>query len=144
MQRLPRPLFHVQIAQLMHLSKKYIPTSKSTAWNNPKFHELMHIVDDISQFGAPQNFCAQQPESLLIVAAKQSGRRAQKRHEGVVYELQAAQRLCYSFMINTVHDRIQNGTPAPSLQKPVDSIVQDGGFFPTECPLHVERSNLLD
>jgi hypothetical protein len=76
------------IAQLMHFSKKYIPTSKSTAWNYPKFHELMHIVDDISQFGAPQNFCAQRPESLLIVAAKQPGRRAQKRHRGVVYELQ--------------------------------------------------------
>jgi hypothetical protein len=109
------------IAQLMHLSKKYIPTSKSTAWNYPKFHELMHIVDDMSRFGAPQNFCAQRPESLLIVAAKQPGRRAQKRHEGVVYELQAAQRLCYSLMINTVHDRIQNGTPAPPLTKPVDS-----------------------
>jgi hypothetical protein len=51
------------IAQLMHLSKKYIPTSKSTAWIYPKFHELMHIVDDISRFGAPQNFCAQRPES---------------------------------------------------------------------------------
>jgi hypothetical protein len=73
----------------------------------------MHIVDDMSQFGTPQNFCAQRPESLLIVAAKQPGRRAQKRHKGVVYELQAAQRLCYSLMINTVHVCIQNGTPAP-------------------------------
>ncbi len=81
----------------------------------------MHIVDDISRFGAPQNFCVQRPESLLIVAAKQPGRRAQKCHEGVVYELQAAQRLCYSIMIkNTVHDRIQNGTPAPPLRKSVD------------------------
>jgi hypothetical protein len=32
----------------------------------------------------PQNFCTDRPESLLIVAAKQPGRRAQKRHEGVV------------------------------------------------------------
>ena len=67
------------IAKLMHMSKKYIPTSKSTAWNYPKFHELTHIVDDmLMRFGAPQNFCAQRPESLLIVAAKQPGRRAQK------------------------------------------------------------------
>ena len=48
-----------------------------------------------------------------IVATKQPGRCAKKRHEGVVYELQAAQRLCYSLMINTVHVCIQNGTPAP-------------------------------
>ncbi len=79
------------IGQLVYLSKKYIPTSKYTAWNYPKFHELMHIVDDMSQFGAPQNFCAQRPEALLIVAAKQPGRGAQKHHKGVVYELQAAQ-----------------------------------------------------
>ena len=64
------------IAKLMHMSKKYIPTSISMAWNYPKFHELMHIVDDMMQFGAPQNFCAQRPESLLIVATKQPGRRA--------------------------------------------------------------------
>jgi hypothetical protein len=66
----------------------------------------MHIVDDMSRFGAPQIFYAQRPESLLLVAAKQPGWRAQKRHKGVVYELQAAQRLCYSFMKNTVHDCI--------------------------------------
>ena len=65
------------IAKLMHMSKKLIPTSKATALNYPKFHELTHIVDDMMRFGAPQNFCAQRPESLLIVAAKQPGRRAQ-------------------------------------------------------------------
>jgi hypothetical protein len=97
------------IAKLMHLSMKYIPTSRSTAWNYPKFHELMHIVFDMR----PQNFCAQQPESLLIVPAKQPGRHAQKGHKGVVYELQAAQRLCYLLVINTVHDCIQHGNPAP-------------------------------
>jgi hypothetical protein len=78
-------------AKLMHLSKKYSLTFKGTAWNYPKFHELMHILDDMSQFGAHKNFCAQQPESLLIGAAKQPGWRAQKCHEGVV-----AQRCCYS------------------------------------------------
>jgi hypothetical protein len=102
-----KAIVSLSIAQLMPLSKKYIPTSKSTAWNYPKFHEMMHIVDDMSRFGAPQNFCAQRPESLFIVAAKQPGRGAQKRHIGVVYELQAAQRLCYLLMINTVHNRIQ-------------------------------------
>jgi hypothetical protein len=80
----------------------------------------MHIVDCMSRFRVPQNFCSYLLESLLIVAAKQPGRRAQKRHKGVVYELQAPQRLCYSLMINTVHGHIQNGTPAPTLKKPVD------------------------
>jgi hypothetical protein len=44
------------ITKIMHSSKQYIPTSKSTAWNYPNFHELMHIVDDMSRFGVPQIF----------------------------------------------------------------------------------------
>ena len=79
------------------------------AWKFPKFHELLHIVDDMSRFGSPVNFCAQRPESLLIPAAKHPGRQAQKRIEGSAYELQAAQRLMYSFMIDTVHTRIWDG-----------------------------------
>jgi hypothetical protein len=105
------------IAKLMHLSKKYIPTSKSTNWNYPKFHELMHIVDDMSQFGVHLNFCAQRSKSLLIFAAKQPDWRTQKCHKDVVYEVQAAQRLFYSLMINTAHDCIQNDTPSPPPKK---------------------------
>ena len=75
-------------------------------WNFPKFHELLHLVDDMIRFGASTNFCAQRPESLLILAAKKPGRRAQKRHGNSKYELQAAQRLAYSCMIDTVHSRI--------------------------------------
>lgn len=100
------------IRKLMKMCQQYIPTSKENAWNFPKFHELLHILDDMSRFGSPLNFCAQRPESLLIQAAKQPGRRAQKRHEGALYDLQAAQRLCYSLMIDRVHSRIQDGAPA--------------------------------
>ena len=81
----------------------------------------MHIGDDMSRFGAPQNFYAQQPESLFNIAAKQPGRHAKKHYKGVEYELQAAQKLCYSLMINTVHDCIQNGTPASPFKKQVDT-----------------------
>ena len=49
------------------------------------------------------NFCAQHPESLLISAAKYPGRHPQKQIEGSAYELQSAQRLVYSFMIDTIH-----------------------------------------
>jgi hypothetical protein len=38
----------------------------------------------------------------------------------VVYELQAAQGLCYSLMIHTVHDCIQYGNPVPPPKKQVD------------------------
>ena len=43
-------------------------------WNFPKFHELLHIVDDMIWFGVLTNFCAQQPESALLkLAAKKPG-----------------------------------------------------------------------
>ena len=54
---------------------------------------MLHIVDDIARFGAPRNFNAERPESLLIAVAKRPGRRAKKRHAGSLYELQSAQRL---------------------------------------------------
>ena len=94
------------IQVLMDMCRNRIPTSKSDRWNVPKFHELLHIVQDMVRFGAPMNFCAQRPESLLIPAAKQPGRRAQKRHAGSTYELQAAQRLSYSLLIDVIYQRI--------------------------------------
>ena len=69
---------------------------QATAWKFPKFHELLHLVDDIERFGAPINYCAQcLVESMLIPVAKKPWRCAQKRQQGVAYELQVAQRLSY-------------------------------------------------
>ena len=64
---------------------------------------MLCVVDEIEQFGAPRNLNAERPESLLIKAAKRPGRRAQKRHAACVYELQSAQRLAESFLIDLVH-----------------------------------------
>ena len=101
--------FLYSLRKLMSWCTTRIPTrdESGSKWNFPKFHELLHIVDDMIRFGATINFCAQRPESLLINAAKKPGRRrAQKRHEGSKYELQSAQRLAFSCMIDTVHSRI--------------------------------------
>lgn len=118
------------IRKFMEMCKSSIPIKKENAWKFPKFHELLHVVDDISRFGSPANFCAQRPESLLISAAKQPGRRAQKRTTGSAYELQAAQRLTYSFMIDTVHGRIwEKDLLVPDSKDEVDyeSTITTGG-----------------
>jgi hypothetical protein len=52
---------------MMRWCKTRIPTTKSARWNFPKFHELLHIIDDMIRFGASTNVCAQQPESLLAL-----------------------------------------------------------------------------
>ena len=98
--------YRASIVAQMQMCIDFIPTVRETSWKFPKFHELLHIVDDIERYGAPMNYCAQRPESLLIPVAKKPGRRAQKRQQGVRYELQAAQRLAYSVMIDTVYSRL--------------------------------------
>jgi hypothetical protein len=103
------------------MCKEDIPTDNSSKWKFPKFHELLHIVDDMTRFGATTNFCALRPESLLIPVAKQPGRRAQKRHEGSMFELQAAQRLSLSLMIATMHQRIWKTTSEANDDPPVKS-----------------------
>jgi hypothetical protein len=94
------------IQALMAMCVARIPSDKINAWNLPKFHELLHLADDMERFGASINFSAQRPESLLIPAAKLPGRRAQKRHEGSLYEIQSAQRLADTHIINIMYDRI--------------------------------------
>ena len=75
---------------------------ENNTWNFPKFHELLHLGDDMERYGASINFSAQRPESLLIPAAKLPGKRAQKRHDGSSYEIQSAQRLADTHIINTI------------------------------------------
>jgi hypothetical protein len=72
--------FLYSLRKLMSWCTTRIPTrdEEGSKWNFPKFHELLHVIDDMIRFGAPTNFCAQRPESLLIKAAKEPGRRAQK------------------------------------------------------------------
>jgi hypothetical protein len=97
----------MSIKKLMKMCKDRIkPLKKENPFRFPKFHEMLHLLDDMNRFGSPRNFCAQRPESLLIQAAKHPGRRAQKRHEG--FELQAAQRLCQTYIIEKLHSRIFN------------------------------------
>ena len=67
------------IRRMMHHCKQLIRNVKKKSkiidfpFRCPKFHEILHLLDDIKRFGAPMNFCAQRPESLLIPAAKQPG-----------------------------------------------------------------------
>jgi hypothetical protein len=125
--------FLLSLRKLMSWCCKRLPTTNSERWNLPKFHELLHIVDDMIRFGAPTNFCAQRPESLLIAAAKQPGRRAQKRHNGSSYELQAAQRVAYSCMIHTVYSRIWDTEPYVPDVVDTSDLIAEGTGHATFC-----------
>jgi len=44
-----------------------------------KFHDLLHIVRDIENYGSPNNIDAALNENILIDFAKRPGRRAHKK-----------------------------------------------------------------
>jgi hypothetical protein len=92
------------IQNLMKNCKTRIPSPNSANWKKPKFHELLEIIMFICRFGAPSNYSAERPESLLIPAAKQPGRRSQKRHATYVH--QAARRLASSYTMILLLDPI--------------------------------------
>jgi hypothetical protein len=129
----------------MSVCSNYLPTTNSSRCNFPKFHELLHVVDEMSRFGAPTNVCDQRPESLLISAAKQPGRRAQKRHHGIDNERQAAQRLSPSGIIDTVYERIfdnlfQSTHENVAIQSVTSKITQ-GTNQATGCAIDLEQSS---
>jgi hypothetical protein len=117
---------------------------KENAWKYPKFHELLHIVDDMSCIGSPLNFCAQGPESLLKDVVKHPGRRTQKRHEGSAYKLQCAQCLMYSVVIDTVHTCIwdtedrENSSTGGSNDELVDSTNNTNEIYQGTKKPHVD------
>ena len=94
------------IQSLMEMCRHRIPLGKYGQWNFPKFHELLHIPQDMCRLGSPHNYNAERPESLLKPTAKIPGRRAQKTHDGVKYELKSAQQLTFCVIINVVYDKI--------------------------------------
>ena len=68
------------IRLLLEMCQKHIPLVHKKhwklpgkTWKFPKFHELLHLVEDMERFGASNNYCAQRPESLLIPVAKEPG-----------------------------------------------------------------------
>ena len=54
------------IRKLMQMCKSRIPTEKSASWHFPKFHELLHIVEDIVRFGAPFNYSAEATARVVV------------------------------------------------------------------------------
>ena len=58
---------------------KNAPRVDKNGWRLQKFHDLLHVVRDIDNFGSPNNVDAAPNEHNLIDFAKRSGRRAHKK-----------------------------------------------------------------
>lgn len=64
---------------MMNQIKKFAPRKDKNGWRLQKFHDLLHIVRDIENYGSPNNIDAAPNENNLIDFAKRPGRRAHKK-----------------------------------------------------------------
>ena len=79
------------IRNMMTEIKKNAPREDKNGWRLQKFHDLLHIVRDIENYGSPNNVDAAPNENNLIAFAKRPGRRAHKKQE--VFVSQVSKRL---------------------------------------------------
>ena len=63
---------------LMRYIKKGVPRSDGNGWKLSKFHEMLHLPDNMVSFGAIPNFMAESPEMFLKFTVKKAGKRHKK------------------------------------------------------------------
>jgi len=72
---------------MMNRIKTYAPRQDKNGWRLQKFHDLLHIVRDIENYGSPNNVDAAPNENNLIDLAKRPSRRAHKKKEVFVSQV---------------------------------------------------------
>ena len=118
------------IHKLMKMCKERLPRLEGNGWKRPKFHELLHLITDMQRYGSAINFMAERPESLLKDTGKRVGRKAQKRKDGSIYELQSASRFANMTMVSLVHAKVfhpemYNNNPKSDVESDSDSGEED-------------------
>ena len=88
-----------QYAIRMMLNKvvTQLPRKSGMGWKVSKFHEMLHLVEDIRRYGSPRNTNTSAAERNHVQFAKRPGRRSQKRH--VTFDKQVATRITDSMIL---------------------------------------------
>lgn len=88
-----------KIRTMLKNIKSLWPREKGSGWNKPKYHEQLHVVDDIERNGAPQSTHTGRTESHHIEFVKKLAKRTQRRSEKLDYQI--GQRYKESYIIQT-------------------------------------------
>ena len=70
---------HSAIQKLLAMIKCYLPRATGNKWDIQKFHDMLHLAEDMERFGSPKNFDAGPLESALRFWAKFPAKTAQTR-----------------------------------------------------------------
>ena len=89
---------------MMDSIKKFAPRQDKNGWKLQKFHDMLHIVRDIENFGSPNNVDAAPNENNLIDFAKRPGKRAHKKRE--VFVAQVSKRLRETDLIRKAYNAL--------------------------------------
>jgi hypothetical protein len=80
------------IRKMIRLVRLVLPREDGNNWKIQKLHELMHIAEDVENFGSPKNFDCGILENRLIHVGKHNSKFTQKRGPSV-FTKQLAQRI---------------------------------------------------
>jgi hypothetical protein len=102
------------IATMLNAIKKVLPRNSGYGWRIQKFHEHLHLVEDIDMFGSPKNFDTGIWENRLIYVGKQHASSIQKRGPKVftrqlgkrIHERQCAEK-CAAYL-SVFHNYVDN------------------------------------
>ena len=77
--KIPTETYRRSIQKMLAMVRFYMPRQNGMGWGIQKFHDLLHLVDDMERFGPSQCFNCQCGESGLIYWAKLMASTAQMR-----------------------------------------------------------------
>ena len=98
---------------LLRLLKTVAPRHDGMKNNTVKTHLVLHMAEDIQNFGVPEMFNSAYAESAHIPIAKKTVRNTQKRNK--TYEIQAAQRYAENLAISHANRHISSEDAKNSL-----------------------------
>jgi len=104
---------------LLHTIQEFTPRNHGNGWKPQKFHEILHLPEDIYMFGSLQNYDNSPTEHGLIDTAKHPADHAQKSNTNFVSQVskhmletvliwKAKQSLSYSCVVDTVHNVVDD------------------------------------
>jgi len=73
-----REALDLAIRKWLAYVKTYVPRTKGSGWRLQKFHDMLHVAEEISRWGSPMNFDCGIWESFLKIVAKRPSQSSQK------------------------------------------------------------------
>ena len=124
------------IKRCLQYLKTHFPRQEGQGWNVPKFHEQLHVADDIARNGPPATTYTGVVEHQHVTA-KQHAERTTKHRQCLDKELGARQ--FETVVINDAHAIMQTRLDALTKCKPKDlqmSVVTDKISLTCKCTVN--------